>query len=135
MPDTPATYWDPLRRKEVAATPEERVRQWFISVLSESCAVPKHMMMSEVQMKFGKKIWRADILIYGRDGKPLAVVECKKPEVKIDGSVAEQALRYNSVLGVRFIFLTNGKNTYIYRLEGAEFKQLDKLPSWDEMID
>ena len=25
--------WDPLRKKMVALTPEERVRQWFIGVL------------------------------------------------------------------------------------------------------
>lgn len=25
--------WDPLRKKQVALTPEERVRQWFIGVL------------------------------------------------------------------------------------------------------
>ena len=27
--------WDPLRKKEVALTPEEKVRQWFIGVLRE----------------------------------------------------------------------------------------------------
>ena len=47
--------------------------------------------------------------------------------------VAEQALRYNSVLKVRFIFLTNGKNTYIYKSEGAAFKPMDRLPLWEEM--
>lgn len=133
MPDAPATYWDPLRRREVAATPEERVRQWFIGILKDRCSVPMHMMMSEVQMKFGSKTWRADILVYGKDGSPIAVVECKRPDVAIDGTVAEQALRYNSVLKVRFIFLTNGKNTYIYKSEGAAFKPMDRLPLWEEM--
>ena len=27
--------WDPLRRKNVPLTPEERVRQWFITVLKD----------------------------------------------------------------------------------------------------
>ena len=133
MPDAPATYWDPLRRKEVAATPEEGVRQWFISVLAEGCSVPKHLMMSEVPLEFGRKKWRADILVYGSDGKPLAVVECKRPGVSIDASVAEQALRYNAVLGVRFIILTNGKNTYIYKSGQDAFTQMDHLPDWQEM--
>ena len=39
--------WDPLRKKEVALTPEERVRQWCIGVLNNSFGVPLHMMMSE----------------------------------------------------------------------------------------
>ena len=45
--------YDPLRRKEVAATPEEQVRQWFIGVLRDSCGVPAHLMMSEAGLKLG----------------------------------------------------------------------------------
>ena len=44
--------WDPLRKKAVALTPEEKVRQWFIGVLKERMKVPEYMMMSEVAMKF-----------------------------------------------------------------------------------
>lgn len=62
--------WDPLRRKNVPLTPEERVRQWFITVLKDRMQVPLHMMMSEVGMKFGegalKKEFRADIVVYDR---------------------------------------------------------------------
>lgn len=46
--------WDPLRKKNVTLTPEERVRQWFISVLRDVMKVPMHMMMSEVGMKYGE---------------------------------------------------------------------------------
>ena len=38
--------WDPLRKKTVALTPEEKVRQWFIGVLKERMKVPEYMMMS-----------------------------------------------------------------------------------------
>ncbi len=66
--------WDPLRKKLVALTPEEKVRQWFIGVLMETFQVPAHMMMSEVALKFGDKPYRADILVYDRDTAPLMVV-------------------------------------------------------------
>ena len=46
------TIWDPLRRKDVPLTPEERVRQWFIGVMHSDMHVPMHMMMSEVGFKF-----------------------------------------------------------------------------------
>ena len=126
--------WDPLRRKEVAATPEERVRQWFIIQLRDAFGVPEHMMNSEVGFKFGAKSWRADILVYDRAGKPLAVVECKRPDVALDAHVIEQAMRYNSVLGVRFLFVTNGKMTYLYGLKGDTFVPLDRIPSFEEML-
>ncbi len=127
-------YYDPLRRKWVAATPEEKVRQWFIGVLRDSAGVPEWLMMSEVQMKAGSKPWRADIMVYSRNCNPLAVVECKRPDVQIDAAVAEQALRYHSVQQVAYIFLTNGKDTYAYMRSGSAFLPLDRIPTYSEMI-
>lgn len=133
---TPAgTIWDPLRRKEVALTPEERVRQWFISVLRDVEGVPVHLMNSEVELQFGEagKTYRADIVIYGRDGNPLAVVECKRPDVKLGRAVLEQALRYDMVLGVRYFGITNGNDTRIAMRKGAEIVFCDHWPSYEEM--
>lgn len=130
--------WDPLRRKMVALTPEERVRQWFITVLRDSLHVPAYMMMSEVGMKFGegprKKTFRADILVYDRAQRPLLVVECKRPDVELEKKTVEQALRYDAVLGVRFIVITNGKNSYICRRRGTAVEFLDKAPTWQKMV-
>ena len=122
------TLWDPLRRKEVAATPEERVRQWFIVLLRDVFKVPMHMMMSECALMFGGKRYRADILVYDRKGAPLAVVECKRPSVNLDAQVVEQAMRYNAVLGVRYIILTNGNLTYLYRLDDGRFVPCVSVP-------
>ena len=128
------TLWDPLRRKEVAATPEERVRQWFIVQLRDVFKVPMHMMMSECVLMFGGKRYRADILVYDRKGAPLAVVECKRPSVNLDAQVVEQAMRYNAVLGVRYIILTNGNLTYLYRLEAGRFVPCGSVPEYEEML-
>lgn len=126
-------YYDPLRRKWVAATPEERVRQWFIGQLSDIALVPAWLMMSEVPMKYGQKRWRADIVVYSSDGDPLAIVECKRPDVEISGAVAEQALRYNAIQNVRYIFLTNGKTTYVYLRKDLGFEPMDHFPNYPEM--
>ena len=82
--------WDPLRKKHVARTPEEEVRQWFISVMISGMKIPSHMMMSEVPIRFGDKDYRADIVAYGRDASPLMIVECKQPSVAIDQKVLDQ---------------------------------------------
>ena len=126
--------FDPLRRKEVAATPEERVRQWFIGLLLESAGVPRHLMMSEAPLQFGAKKWRADILVYDRSGAPLAVVECKRPGVDLSKAVAAQAMRYNMVLDVWWLMLTNGSKTLIFKREGSEFKASDTFPQYQEML-
>ena len=126
--------WDPLRRKEVTATPEEQVRQWFILQLQEVFKVPLHMMKSEVGFKFGDKQYRADILVYYKELRPLAGVECKRPSVPLDAAVVEQSMRYNSVLGVHYIILTNGNLTYLYKLKDGIFVPCDSVPDYNEML-
>lgn len=125
--------WDPLRRKSVRNTPEEQVRQWFISVLHEGMGVPEHMMGSEVALKHGTKEYRADIVVYDRSAAPIMVVECKRPEVELDQQVVDQALRYNNELNVKYIAISNGLKTFIFErtVDGWEFMQ--KAPLWEEM--
>jgi type I site-specific restriction endonuclease len=95
--------------------------------------VPMHMMMSEVGFKLGNKQLKADILVYGRDAGPLVVVECKRPDVVVDATVLEQAIRYNMVLAVDYIIVTNGNTTYIFGKTEEGFKQVSQLPNYDQM--
>ena len=136
--------WDPLRKKNVALTPEEGVRQGFIKVLHEQVGIPLHMMASEVGFKFGsdvgglegvkRKEYRADIVVYDRAARPLMIAECKRPEVELSDAVLQQALRYNRVLDVRYLALTNGTRTLLLKREGETFVFLDQVPTWEEMI-
>lgn len=130
--------WDPLRKKMVALTPEENVRQWFIYVLEKQMLVPKHMMMSEVSLQYGetlhKKDFRADIVVFDRRLQPMLLVECKRAEVELTEDVVEQALRYNMVLDVRYIAITNGNRTYIFRRKGRMFEPVSKSLTYEEML-
>lgn len=128
------TIYDPLRKKEVALTPEERVRQWCIGVLAQQLEIPLHMMMSEAGFKLGGKQFRADILIYDRKAQPLAVVECKRPEVDLTREVLDQAIRYNMVLNVKYMIITNGTVTYVFSKEEGQFTTVGTLPRYEEMI-
>ncbi len=126
--------FDPLRKKEVSLTPEEKVRQWFIRFLHEEMQVPYSMMNSEVAFTLGEKKMRADIVVFARDLHPMMVVECKRPDIALTGDVADQIVRYNYVLDVPFIVATNGQNTYICRRneDGCEF--LSQAPSFPQML-
>ncbi|MCQ2134157.1 MAG: type I restriction enzyme HsdR N-terminal domain-containing protein [Bacteroidales bacterium] len=138
------TIYDPLRKKKVALTPEEEVRQWFISVLHNDLKVPMQLMMSEVGMKCGQltgvisgvkqKEYRADILVYDRALNPMLVVECKRPDVKLTSAVLEQALRYAELLCVRYLIITNGNSTYFAGSVEGRLRFLDKVPEYEEMI-
>ena len=118
-------------------TPEEQVRQWFISLLRDTAGVPQHLMMSEASLRLGAKQWRADILVYDRNSSPLMVVECKRPEFALSKEVLEQAIRYDSVLGVRCIVVTNGTRTCVALRDSAgqnSFGFVDRLPSYEELL-
>lgn len=128
------TIWDPLRRKEVALTPEERVRQWCIGVMSSQMEIPLHMMMSETGFRLGDKQLRADIVVYDRSARPLAVVECKRPEVELTREVLDQAIRYNMVLNVSYIIITNGVRTVICRKKEDGYGFIDYIPKYNEML-
>ncbi|MGN1215292.1 MAG: type I restriction enzyme HsdR N-terminal domain-containing protein, partial [Candidatus Cryptobacteroides sp.] len=95
------------------------------------------MMMSEVQIKLGQKAFRADILVYRRGGAPLMMVECKNENVSLDAAVLEQALRYNMVLDVPYIVVTNGRCTFGFERTGTgedvPFRQLKSFPDWVAM--
>lgn len=125
--------WCKLRKKEVADTPEESVRQWFIEQLLAK-GVPLGLMNCEVFLRLGSKPYRADILIFDRSGKPLAIVECKRRDVNISQAVVNQALRYHGALEVEFIYLTNGNNTYIYKRQGSGFVPCEQMPTYEEML-
>ena len=131
--------WDPLRRKEVALTPEEEVRQWFISFMNTRMNIPLYKMMSEVSLRYGdgpvRKEFRADIVAYGRDSAPLMVVECKRPDIKIDNTVAEQALRYNMILNVKYIAITNGHSSHLFsRQEDGHYRPEQEIPDYVELV-
>ena len=129
------TVWDPLRQKEVALTPEEKVRQAFIGFLRDKCRVPAGLMNSEVALEYGEKHFRADIVVFDRKGAPLVVVECKREDVAIGPQTVRQALRYHAVLDISYIVLTNGRTTYLYgREEDGTFAQLNAFPDYETML-
>lgn len=132
--DDRKTIWDPLRKKEVALTPEEKVRQWCVRILTDTMQVPMHMMMSEAGFKLGGKQFRADIIVYGRDAQPVMVVECKRPEVELTQQVLDQAIRYNMVLDVMYMMITNGTRTFLCKRQQGRFVFTDSVPTYNEMI-
>lgn len=126
--------FDPLRKKYVRLTPEENVRQWFIRLLNRSAGVPMTHMMSEVKLTLGKKLFRADIMIYDRNLNATCIVECKKPEVRLDKEVLDQAIRYNMAVPVPYICITNRKSIYFCRRRaGNIYDFISYIPGYAEM--
>ena len=102
------TIYDPLRRKEVAMTPEEEVRQKMIVWLNVRLGFSLNLMMSEYSFKYNGLQYRADIVVFDKNREIKLLVECKAPSVEIDREVIEQGIRYNRSLNVQYILFANG---------------------------
>lgn len=109
------TIYDPLRKREVALTPEEVVRQKMILWLNGTLGFSLNMMMSEYPFKYNGLQYRADIVVFDKDRNIKVLVECKAPSVEIDRNVIEQGIRYNRILNVKYIFFTNGTTLCGYK--------------------
>lgn len=104
--------WDRLRRKYVSLTPEERVRQNFIEYLIREKNYPDTLMNNEIGINLNGMTRRCDTVVFGRDHSPLVIVEFKAPQVAINQVVFDQIVRYNMVLQVPFLIVSNGINHY-----------------------
>ncbi|HLP74386.1 MAG TPA: type I restriction enzyme HsdR N-terminal domain-containing protein [Bacteroidales bacterium] len=126
---------DPIRRKYVRLTPEEWVRQNFVRYLVSEGKYPPGLLGIEVNFILNKLRRRVDILVHNRFGKPVMIVECKEPGVKIDDKVFEQIVTYNLGLKVPFIVVTNGLVHYACRVKTDEtgYDFLNVIPLYEEL--
>ncbi len=112
--------YDPLRRKYVALTPEERIRQSLIVWLNKERGYPLQLMASEYSIGYNNRKFRCDIVCFNKRLEPLLIVECKSPEIKLGNAVLEQISRYNLQMRVPYLVITNGTNTYVCRYNAEE---------------
>ncbi len=128
--------WDTVRQKQLLLTPEEWVRQHVVHFLIDYQDVPKQMIAIEKQFKVGKLHKRFDVAVYDNNLKPLMLVECKAPQVKINQKTIEQILRYNLSLQVNYLFITNGLTHYTYRVDyrSKDIISLPICPNYQDMM-
>ena len=125
--------WCIVRKKTLVLTPEEWVRQHVIHYLISDRKVPLGLITSEQGISIHKLSRRCDVIIYGRDQKPKLLVECKAPEITLSENTLHQIAHYNAELGVDFLWVTNGIQHALYRIDrtGKRIEVLDALPEFD----
>ena len=106
-----------VRKKYFFLTPEEWVRQHFISYLSREKRYPLGLMSIEKMIKYNNINTRADIVVYNNDGSAKIIVECKASTVKITEDVLLQIFKYNAQLQADFLVLTNGLFHYCCKID------------------
>jgi hypothetical protein len=128
--------FDKIRLKYVALTPEEWVRQHVLRLLTEGLDYPKGLLGVEKEIRLNSLSKRFDALVYDRELKPLVLVECKAPGVRLNQEVFDQAARYNLVLRVPYFLITNGMETYFCSVnhEKGEYGFAEQVPGYGELV-
>ena len=120
---------DIVRKRYVALTPEEWVRQHVVHALHYALGYPLELLQVEGAITLNGMTRRCDIVVYNKEVHPLMIVECKQPEVPLSQKVLDQASRYNLVLQVPYLYLTNGLQHLVLKNNTV----IPQLPLWSEL--
>ena len=128
------SIYDVLRRKFVALTPEEWVRQNFMGMLINQLQYPQLLMNNEVALVQNGIKRRCDSIVYDNQCQPWMIIEYKAPSVAISQKTFEQIVRYNMVLRAKYLVVSNGINHYICKInyETNSYEFLQSLPKYGE---
>ena len=126
------SIFDILRKKYVALTPEEWVRQHFIHYLINHKGFPQGLLANEVQIQLNATKKRCDTVLYRKDLSARLIVEYKAPTVEITQAVFDQITRYNMVLKVDYLIVTNGLCHYCCQIDYANqtYRFLPEVPPY-----
>ena len=127
------SVWDHIRRRWVTLTPEEWVRQHFSHWMTEQLGYPSARLGHEISLEQNGMQRRADAVFYGQDGRPLVIMEFKAPHITISQKTFDQICRYNLVMQVPYLIISNGMQHFCCRIgeEGMEF--LREIPRCEEI--
>lgn len=124
--------FDVLRRKYVALTPEEWVRQHFVHYLIEHKQYPQGLLANEVQLQVGDKSLRCDTLLYNKELRPRMIIEYKAPTIQIQQKTFDQISVYNLLLKVDYLIVSNGLQHYCCKMDypNQKYEFLEEIPDY-----
>ena len=127
--------FDFLRRKHVALTPEEWVRQHFTHYLVEHKGYPKGLLGNEVELRIGDKKLRCDSILYNKVAQPQMIIEYKAPSVQIQQKTFDQISAYNLLLRVDYLIVSNGLQHYCCKMDYEQQKYcfLKDIPDYEKL--
>ena len=120
--------FDRVRSIYVVLTTEEWVRRHVVEFLVGHCGAPLRSIVEEYPVNINTAAQRADVVVLDRMARPVALVECKAPDVRISSDVFEQATRYNAVLGARYVILTNGLTHFCFERTAEGYATMGAFP-------
>ena len=114
--------FDIIRKRYIALTPEEWVRQHFVSYLISYKGYPLGLIGNEISLRLNGQNRRCDI-------------EYKAPHITLNQEVFNQVIRYNIALKVKYLVVSNGINHYCCVMDYDNMCPhfLKEIPDYNEL--
>ena len=127
--------FDIIRKRYIALTPEEWVRQHFVSYLISYKGYPLGLIGNEISLRLNGQNRRCDTVIYDIYGSPLMIIEYKAPHITLNQEVFNQVIRYNIALKVKYLVVSNGINHYCCVMDYDNMCPhfLKEIPDYNEL--
>ncbi|BCI62228.1 type I restriction enzyme HsdR N-terminal domain-containing protein [Coprobacter secundus] len=127
--------FDIIRKRYIALTPEEWVRQHFVSYLISYKGYPLGLIGNEISLRLNGQNRRCDTVIYDIYGSPLMIIEYKAPHITLNQEVFDQVIRYNIALKVKYLVVSNGINHYCCVMDYDDMCPhfLKEIPDYNEL--
>ena len=127
--------FDTIRKRYIALTPEEWVRQHFVPYLISYKGYPLGLIGNEISLRLNGQNRRCDTVIYDIYGSPLMIIEYKAPHITLNQEVFDQVIRYNIALKVKYLVVSNGINHYCCVMDYDDMCPhfLKEIPDYNEL--
>jgi hypothetical protein len=126
--------YDPIRCKQVASTPEERVRQALLRQMLDFLSFPKGLI--SVEKKVAPGLRRTDILAFMKTQEglfPLLLIECKASAIEEEAAF-RQAAGYRASLLAPFWCVAHASGIRTFWTEGSEVRSVPFLPPYPQLV-
>ena len=127
--------YDFLRKRYVALTPEEWVRQHFTHWLVAHKGYPQGLLGNEIAMKCGNKTLRCDTILYNKEARPQMLIEYTAPAVSLTQRVLDQISAYNILLHVDYLLVSNGLQHVCCKMDYERqcYTFLEEVPAYSQL--
>jgi hypothetical protein len=131
------SLFDPIRRRQVPATPEEIIRQSLLQKMIRALGFPRGLIAVEKELGVSRR--RFDIVSYAcgihpeHALHPLLIIECKA--IECSEAAREQAFGYNATLGAPFICIAGKTEIHTLWLNANKIASVPFLPPYSELLE
>ena len=119
-----------VRKKYVAMTPEEWVRQHLLNFLIAYLDYPRGMVKIERTLKYASLCKRSDVVVLDRTGRTFFIAECKSYDIPPDQKAVVQLAAYNKILDAKYLAITNGLVHYVWQKNENGWRQNRTFPNY-----